>query len=413
VVALKRPSAEDIVMPLNPRPPRWTNPDIDEFIAKNGGLFWLKGDHKPATINLFNSLTAVFDRHVKLFESSLYMDRPRKISYGILCSTDFNALAYSTPSDVAPPLDFIGINVGVIFTILDTFARILAQPASFAEVGNPSLEDASRITFRPLTTNVMSLPPSSCRPVCPIRSIFAAQLAQTALNFLFFHELSHLRNGHCDYAREHLGVGSYLAERFSLGHETAERLIRQTLEMDADSGAIFRTLNEAFKLKDMLQTTTREIERDTKSALEAAYGDAQRATRFVAYAAYVLFRLFDDSGWDPVMQPAKTHPQPLVRMSWIGPTIYELFLHRPIYGYDAKDFANAMVAVVKDAETDCGRIQGLPPNPRGILNIYSPTERASSTYYLNSLASTWSSIRPYLEKYKRGGYVFSSPISAR
>jgi hypothetical protein len=102
------------------------------------------------------------------------------------------------------------------------------------------------------------------------------------------------------------------------------------------------------------------------------------------------------------MQSAQTHPQPLVRMSWIGPTIYEIFLQRLAYGYDAMAFAKAMAEIVRDAETDCGRIQGLPPDLRGIKSILS-TGMVSSTDYLNSLASTWNSIRPYLERYKRGG----------
>ena len=382
-----------------PRPPRWTSPDIDEVIAAQGGLFWLEGEHQESTVDLLHTLTGRFDRYVEFAEASLYRDRPRRISYGFLCSSDFNAFAYSTPPPVTPPLDFIGINIGVVFTLLDTFARILAQPDTFPDVGNRSLENPSGAGLRPLTTNVMSLPPSGVGPVCSVRSLFAGVLAQTALDYLFFHQLTHLRNGHCDYTREHL-AGSWLAEIAAVVQEASDLLIQQTLEMDADSGAVLHALNEAFKLKDMLQGTTQVLEPDTLAVIEAAYGTAERATRTVAYGAYVLFRLFDDSGWDHGVQSSRSHPQPAIRMSWIGPTVYEILLQRPAYGYDALAFAKDMAEIIGDAEVACGSIQGLPADPHAIASVY---QTASSLDYLNSLGSTWSSIRPELEKLKRGG----------
>lgn len=383
---------------LIPRPPRWTNPDIEAFVAARGGLFRLAGEHRESTRTIFRTLVASFDRDVEYAESHLYEDCRRRITYGVLCSSDFNAFAYATPPEGSPPLDFVGINVGVIFTLVDTFARILAHPASFPDVGDPALEDPGRCAPRPLTTNVMSLAPSAVGPNCHVRSGFAGTLALTALRYLFFHEITHLRHGHCEYGREHL-QDSYLAELLDCG-DLAEPIVRQTLEMDADSGAVLHTLNQALIQKSILASTMREIDPPTLAVIQAAFSDTKRATRTVAYSAYVLFRLFDDTGWNHSVQSLRSHPQPAIRMSWIGPTLYAIFSQHPSYGYEPEAFATDVAQILVDAEVDCGRIQGLPPDPRGIKSVYST---ALSVEYLSRLKGTWSSIRPYLENHKRGG----------
>lgn len=381
-----------------PRGPLWTSPELDAVVASRGGLFRLEGQHAESTANTFGTLVARFDRYVEYAESSLFDVRPRKLSFGFLCSSEFNAFAYAAQPGMAPSLDFVGINVGVVFTLSDTFSRILADPACFPEVGDSSVEAPQGLAPRPLSTDVMSRSPIGGGPRCPVRASFAGVLAQTALDYLFFHEITHLRNGHCEYGRDHLAM-SCLAE-IAGDTKASQALVRHALEMDADCGAILLTLNEAFRLKDMLASTTREVDPIVLHAVQAAYGDAERATRTVAYSAYVLFRLFDDSRWDHEGLASRSHPQSAVRMSWIGPTLYEIFLQRPAYGYEPEAFVADMGRIVLAAETDCGRIQGVPPDPRGIMSVYSTTQSAD---YLNQLKVTWSSIRPLLEAHKRGG----------
>ena len=133
-----------------------------------------------------------------------------------------------------------------------------------------------------------------------------------------------------------------------------------------------------------------------RSLLTTAYGDPRQATRTVAYAAYVLFRVFDDDGAHPA---TGSHPSPSTRMGWVGNTIYSIFAERPAYGYAPDDFAQDLGEIMKHAEVDCGMIQGRAPDIRGLQSAYGK----DGLEYLDTLSQAWAAIRPSLEQYKRGG----------
>lgn len=364
-----------------PSPPSIINFELEKIIESKGGLFILEGNHSIKTIQMFETIKSVFNRLIINAEKELYKDKPRKISYGILSGTDLNAFAYASPSDEEIPFDFIGINVGTIFTLLDTFGRILSHPDNFPDIGDASLEDEERTYVPYLSTNVISTQNMSCFPNCPIRSIYASNLMITALKFLFYHEVTHLRNGHLEYVKEELSY-SYWQEAVSTRSKKLEPLVHQALEMDADCGAILMTLNESFSL--MRSSPRKGIDPKILAAIKFSYGDSKSATKTVLFSIYVLFRVFDFSEWDYFNQYKQTHPQPPMRMFWTSVTIYEIFFQRPEYEYNSKVYINDAVNIMLAAEIACGRIQNELPDLRGITSVITPNMRSIQIEYLRA-----------------------------
>lgn len=173
--------------------------------------------------------------------------------------------------------------------------------------------------------------------------------------------------------------------------------------MDADCGAILLTLNDAMTFMNRVATSSAKEGRQAQYiALKKFYKDENSTTRIVLLSSYIIFRLFDFEDWDINKQPYQTHPQPPVRMGWINDTLYEIFRTRPIYKYECNIFAKNAVNLILEAEKACASIKESTKDPRGILSVYT-NKQQSYRIYLNSLKSTWRTIRPKLEQYKRGG----------
>jgi hypothetical protein len=375
------------------------NAELEQVLIQRGGLFWLDGQHAEWTHGVLNTIVTRLSRHRDSAEQILYSDKPRPIEFGLLCETGMNAFAYASPIGLEPELDFIGINIGVIYTFLDVFGRILAHPANFPDVGNPGLEVATIHNLPFLTTDVMKSGFESIEPNCPVRAIFAGELAQVAMDYLFFHELTHLRNGHLELIRNRFSLIHWPEAIGNVGIDD-ERKIRQTLEMDADSGAILHTLNAAFRIKDMWTSPLKSAPRDLLAAMVFAYGSTERAVRIVNFSAYILFRIFNTTEWLWEHQANLMHPPILFRMFAVGDTLYEIFRQRPEYGYNAEAFAKDTLDTIVAAETACGLIRGDQPDIRG---INSTLRDRKYLIYLAELKINWSDIRPQLEIYKRGG----------
>lgn len=384
---------------MNPSPPRNMNPELARILEEYDGLFWLEGEHVDSTHKLFETITARFTRHRNHAELNFYTEKPRAIDFGFLCQSGLNAFAYASPAASVPEFDFIGINVGVIFTLMDIFGRILAHPENFPSVGNSQLETNTSHNLPFLTTNVMRSGFLPITPQCPIRSVFAGELAQVALDFLFFHELTHLRNGHIELLRSRLSL-AHLSEAFSTDRTADDIALRQALEIDADCGAVLHTLNVAFQHKDLLANPSKSLPKDVLNAMKFAYGSPKQATRTVNFAAYILFRIFDTTEWLSSQQSRVTHPLPPLRMFFIGPTLYEIFSKRPIYQYDPSEFVTDNSATIQDAERACGLIRGDSPDLRGIVSVIKDDQYLA---YIEEFERTWASIRSELELFKRGG----------
>jgi hypothetical protein len=383
-----------------PPAPKYMNAELESILLKHGGLFHLAGDDNELTKQLFNTVVSIFTRHRDYAQLHLYTDKPRPIEFGFTCESSLNAFAYATPSGAPDEFDFIGINVGVIFTLMDVFLRMLSHPDIFPEVGTPDKESRSVHNLANLTTDIMrSGFTHRSGPNCPVRRIFAGELTKVALDFLFFHELTHLLNGHLEFCRENF-LCNYWSEAFGQSTQNEHKMIRQTLELDADSGAVLLSLNAAYQMKDLFLSSTNTVPPDLHSAVRSAYGSAKSATRIVSFASYILFRIFDTPEWFWHLQPQQSHPLPPIRMFLIAPTLCEIFRQRPEYGYDPNSFISDNSEFMISAEVACGLIRGDQPDMRGIASV---VRDGMYTQYINQFEAQWKKIRPILDKYKRGG----------
>ncbi len=373
------------------------NTELERIIESKGGLFVLDSEHSIKTIKMFETINSIFDRLIVEVEQELYKDKPRKISYGIIENTNFNAFAYASPQEEEKPFDFVGINIGTIFSLLDIFGRILSHPDNLLNVGNITLEKEERTYISYLSTDVMKTQNMSCIPNCPIRNIYSSNLMMTALKFLFYHEITHLRNGHLEYIKEELNY-SYYQEAMDTGRKKLDPVIHQALEMDADSGAILKVLNESFKLMNL--SSRDGVDPNILAAFNSSYSDKRISTKTVVFSTYILFRLFDFHEWNYFNQDKETHPQPPIRMFWLSCTIYEIFRVRSEYNYNADIFMNDAVKIMLEAEIALGKIKNEEPDTRGIESVVSTNLHIE---YLNEVKRAWKMIKPQLENYKRGG----------
>lgn len=199
--------------------------------------------------------------------------------------------------------------------------------------------------------------------------------------FLFFYELTHLHNGHIEI------------ERIS-----ENKLLDQTLEVDADSGAVLHLLNFLYDMKDKLSKNS-ETDIATQR-LNVIYGSSSKALRATTYATYIFFRLFDELDWDLKSQQSETHPFDIMRIHNILVVLYKLLKFNSQFDYDAKIFGVKSGDFVRDIEVAFGLIKKSDSNLTSLLNIFNNQD----TYvYLESIRESWNIIRPNLERNKRGG----------
>jgi len=135
-------------------------------------------------------------------------------------------------------------------------------------------------------------------------------------------------------------------------------------------------------------------------AIQYSFGDNISTTKTVLFSTYILFRLFDFTEWDDLNQDKKSHPEPPIRMHWLSCTLYEIFLKRPVYKYDANFFIKDSSKIIVEAEIAFGHIKGEVPDVRGIYDVVSSNFHLK---YLQTIKDKWKTIRPHLVIHKRGG----------
>jgi hypothetical protein len=384
-----------------PRLPTRIDRELSTIIESCGGMFILKDDHSSNTIGLFRTLQTRFDMHVKYANQVFYRDKPRDIEYGFLSKTVINAFAYSSPLQEKDPFDFIGINVGVIYTLLGIFNKMLSHSSILPDIGNPNIEKVEQSHLSDLVTDVIGKNIHIEQPLCPVRAGYASLLQQTALDFLFFHELTHLLNGHVDYRRSKMQFDTIL-EMMKTDKFIDDMMVNQTLEIDADCGSIHSTIAHAFRLKDMFSSKNNFNDNAQYESMKKAYGCGYSSIRLVSIAVYILFRICGPSRWYSTMQATKSHPFAPIRSWFSSCTLYEVFKTVPAYRYNELNFSREHILHVNDAENAVSMIL----NKQNADNIFLEIiNNPDSLQYLKSFKTTWKTIRPKLEKFKRGGIL--------
>jgi hypothetical protein len=242
-------------------------------------------------------------RQIRLIEETHYSEKKRRIFFLILGTSDIQAFANTTPEEDCG-FDYIGISFGTILTLHCIFYAILSHPKNFPEVGNCNLEDADRLGKFVVTNNYLRPDLLPVIPNCQVRQLFAGHLMQSALDFLLYHEATHLRNGHCEFCRETFNF-TMISEVSSETFEDDVLATIQALEWDADCGAGLHSLRSCFYSMNLYLNADRstiKVDEIIEKSARYAFGNKEMATRTALYSAYVLFRIIDGSVWTPQAQ---------------------------------------------------------------------------------------------------------------
>lgn len=198
---------------------------------------------------------------------------------------------------------FIGITDGAIGVLNLFINRLLCHPNVLTHVGDPSRETAGPV-LSGFTANAHSMFTAGHRPEVPqdeTRSRYARHLQDLAVALLVGHELTHIVNGHVDLVRDRLGL-PFVAELGWAKSTAMPAVTRQTLEMDADCGAVCHQIGTIrIKLTDP--------ERKPPPPWDSLYQSPAESLFDWAIAAWSFFRLFGDDMY-PGMDLAAGHYPP-------------------------------------------------------------------------------------------------------
>jgi hypothetical protein len=237
-----------------------------------------------------------------------------------LDSDEVNAVALVDGVDA-----FIGITAGAIFGIHDLFCRWLSHPELMTDVGNPACEESGRSTlwasgatngWRSLAAESDGMELADIEPRDPGRAQAARGLAMTAIDWLFFHELAHIRHGHCEYANARLGLRLLMEVRAHPSSSASESMTRRTLEWDADAFAAV----ESFMTRAVVESTATAIVAAIGGWVPSSRKELFRLHNTAMQGVFWLFGMAEDLH----LPEEADHPPPLLRLISSWATVYEL-----------------------------------------------------------------------------------------
>ncbi|MPR36528.1 hypothetical protein [Salmonirosea aquatica] len=206
-----------------------------------GGRFHIQLDSELGIYleGLKATMQRIIDIHQSNLNSKPHINKMPNIHFEFIDNSNFNARAFSYKG-----MEFIGLNIGVVFILHDVFERMLANRGILSKIGNIDQEDINPERLPFLTTDSQVLLEfyqseqlkEITLPKNGIRKDYAQLLVMTAILFLLYHELTHHTNGHVELKNELTG-SSYMDEDEPDTSGRITPLMNKTLEMDADAGA--------------------------------------------------------------------------------------------------------------------------------------------------------------------------------
>ena len=369
---------------------------LTQELKVRGGLLSLYGEKFHYETEFYRGMENRYSQFCEVFvQPKLYEIVKRPVAFRFVNSTAMNAFAYASEAP-DEPFDFIGIHRGAVQTLYLHLARSLCYPTIFPGVGSPAKE----IGIRPLSalrTDVLKVDEKLFLPACGIRDKFAMLLTVQVLDLYFFHEVTHLRNGHVEVYRQRKRARQ-LDKQLPKVLAPEEMVFYQTLEWDADSGAVAHSSRVAFLDRELARSaTTRRA--DQLAAEAAMYASNRTLLRALAYSYYMAFRLSDASGWSTETQAASTYPLSNVRASYILNLLVQNIPFNLRGAVTRDEVAEEVYAAMADVERACGLMRGERPDPAGALDVLSKVEEVSD--WNRTLKKEWAAIRPELERFSR------------
>lgn len=325
------------------------------------------------TVSLQHICGRLSEREQSWLDKQTENSSQSRVLLGFFESEEAQAYAFELSDGSA----MIGISCFFAVQLGYFFYNALAHRDFLPEAGDISLERS--------VDELRSFPLGMRRPRCPERLKVAQILVGTALRFLTAHELTHIENGHLRYLKlSHKTTKvSSMAER---GHVLTESdaLTKQTLEMDADSGAVLFSLNT-------VMMSDEAMEKADGLGWDPFYRNRKLIIRLWCIAIYTLFRNLEGPT-SPIQ--FSSHPPPVKRALMA----YETFV-----ALTNRDHSSWPIDPIRDSiqrsmiEVETLRAWMIEQNTDSTVL----KDALSLSGYEESLLKEWARLRPILEPLAR------------
>lgn len=278
-----------------------------EVTEKYGGVFFPQNtDHKEFKERWNEYILHEMQSHV------LCGPFPKKIIIDFFNNDSFRAF-----TTYKKGCYIIAISDAVLKISLYIFYKLLSNPKVLVNVGDVSKEiDINRITdYYFSLSDIVELGHKGIMeytiPKDSIRKEYAENLARIAIDYIFFHELSHIQYGHVDYITSLSKTKNNL--QFDSDNCRSKLLFdKQTLEYDADAAALGRCL-------DRMLTYFEKSELLPKP-LKHCYKSKYKSSADIYFAIGTIFRLKGVGDYTDTTLGKYTHPNNVIRCLLIGKT---------------------------------------------------------------------------------------------
>lgn len=364
--------------------------EFDSLFEKYGQrLEWLD-PHETFIRDLRSAARQWCDQTV----STEYRRNDRKIYLDLVESRAVNACANSATDD------FIAINRGTVDTLLGVFGHLISHPSTWTRVGSPQAESVDRALGPSLFLPSSETTLRHIVPRCVQRQHFTVNLTTLAFHFLVMHEVAHLRNGHVDMLKN-LGIQE-LSEVGSSQEPTGDSLLRQTLEVDADSYAAAKSLGFAIERVGVVAGE----DGPAAGAFRDAYGDYERALHTLAVSIFLLFRIFAPRDGPIENVGMGTHPPSWLRLRCtycaVGEAVGKITAGR----VSSEQFFDYAADAIVEVEEAIAKISSRSVDLRWAMAAFDEESvTVTAAGYLDEVSKKWREIRPELDQLKRGGVL--------
>lgn len=352
---------------------------FDNYVAPLGGRYIPIPEEKANAQAAFVEMlrTKVIGAFVQKARRS---GKPIILEIGYVDDASFNAFAAHHDG-----VDIIALHRGNINRLTTTMFFMMDRSEAFADVCG----DEPRLG---VTMSASALRYDDLDGMLPFigsdqRLRLSFDLASLAENFIIFHELAHILNGHIDWIGERGGL-RMLGERGDAAERGLTTLDYQTLEYDADASAINILVGGA--VRGALKKTARDV-----AIVPTTYDPAiSIEIRQLAFALYTVFKLFESAPCASVAEVLQVeHPPARVRAQFalVGiNTVLQRHFSIPTKVYNI-EIARSFI----EAELAWNTLTGEP-----LDHIFTAPDKDLGTALMELYNERWRDIHPDLDRLK-------------
>ena len=362
--------------------PEAADPAAIRFLEQRGGILEIDSMRPPSTSRICTDMAGITDRITKWITADWpRRDRVRPVHWAFVDYRKSSAFATVMRAS-EPSYEIVVVSHGMLAAAEEMFHHMFAHPESMASIGDVSREVAPPPID--LSVNRLMAPERLVVPRCPIRATVARHLTLLCLEMVLFHELSHLANGHLDYLDE--------------TDDPNDALVRQTLEMDADTHCVNCALNWGDWMLGSTVLREHEYPGPNLVGTREIYGSSKNFTLAILLAGYFFFRHLA-TPWSLKGQQERSHPLPAIRMRFLADALKTYVERNRVVGYSVDQFMTDIGAIFGEADRAFARLVGKPLDIHVWRSAFQGHER--DDYFFGSLIPTWARIRPELSTYAK------------